>query len=224
MVLSFDIGKGDVRVSKWSAKTLTKVQKTYAALDAYASLEVYRTADKFNFISPTSQISTPTTMDSALSPAEEQKLFMTKVKLDSFHAFQRIETPRHHPFQQEFANAFRDAMFIIDPVDKQAVARVLDTEGISFDDKFSADSDWILSRCRRHIPESTVLTTRLTSVLEEFRKEKYIDPDSKKPLLGPRFKCNSPPECSFEEDSRQCATIVLISLFTSLSSPLPLLS
>jgi hypothetical protein len=193
-ILGYDLDKSESgpRVSDWRRKQLTRSQRTYAAIDAYASVEVYRKALEMikgqrQFANhPIVQVVDPEDDESPTTseaPSLDTSDHHTRVKLDAYHAMARIVVPRHHPYQYELCKSLRNALFELNDDDKEAVDRYLQTIGTNFERKFESDPDWIQQRVRRLIPPPEQLVPRLQAVYDEFTKAKYRDPKTQKHLL-----------------------------------------
>jgi hypothetical protein len=189
LLLNVDLDKSDkVRTGNWE-NALGEEQIKYAAHDAYASLAVYQAAaaaESTPFRSPLVYEDLP--VDEVAS-ASTQELFEdyedTRVKLDPYHMFKRPEVPRQHPFQYVFVQAFRDAVMVISEEDKAKVAKVAQEHlNCTFETLLNNRPDWVFRRVRRAIPRPAVLRARIEQLRDEFKKPKYVDPETNKPLLS----------------------------------------
>jgi hypothetical protein len=176
----------NVAKSNWDTK-LSAIQKTYAALDAYVSLEVYR----LSLEAPTVAFRSPLEWEDEVESSPTDELTSptvyedTRVKQDVFHLHQRIEVPRQHPHQWTFFTKLRDAMMIFHQEDLAKVTSVVEKEfGCSFDDYLAQNPDWVFKRVRRFIPPPKELRERIERVVNEFKRPEYIDPATRKPLLS----------------------------------------
>ena len=142
---------------------MTKEQREYAARDAIASLLVYEKLSS--------------SINSFEHHIGNHDGMFQRVLLDPFHALKRLTVPINHPMAFKFAQAMRDAMFKIHPDDKERVTKYLrDVENVSFEEKMNQNSDWILKRVRRMIPEPTILSNDLKEAFAFFDNDTFNDP------------------------------------------------
>ena len=153
--------------SHWGRNTLSRAQKDYASLDVYVLQLLWDAQDAL--ISPFSLTST----SSGDTDESDGAAMITRVKLDAFHWFQRIRTPKDHIYNMEFANALRDAVFIVDPVDKSHVDRICQEQfHTTFQKEYDKGSKWVLQRVKRIIPGPDILEKRVRQVLDHYKDEK----------------------------------------------------
>ena len=100
----------------------------------------------------------------------------SNVKLDAWHAMDRIKVPRNHPLALSFWRAFRDAIFARSKTDWDRVAEVLTAKGINIEEMWQHNPRYILQRVRRVIPEPDILVPALREVLTKY---KDVNPDPK---------------------------------------------
>jgi hypothetical protein len=155
--------ENEIRKSNWARSTLSSKQREYAALDIFASFSIVQSKEHHN---------------------PPLKGTPTRVKLDPFHWFQRLEIPKKHAFQHLFWQSLRDAVFMHHPRDVEKVESVLRSKGLSFKEQYERNPSWILKRVRRKIPPPELLEKRIDAVVDRFKDDKYKDPSTKKPLLS----------------------------------------
>jgi hypothetical protein len=174
-VLTHRLNK-DMNHRDWGNTRLSKQQVKYAALDVYSLFLLYTKTEKEVNYSPSA--SSPVSLNSTSSPS--------RVKLDPFHFFQRFQTPKKHIYNQEFSNALKNAIFIVNEKDRKRVELFLKGQKnqLTFDFLYDRNSPWLLRRIRRTIPEPLLLKQRIAQVLEQYTKPEYIDPESGLPLLS----------------------------------------
>lgn len=106
------------------------------------------------------------------------------VKQDAWHFMDRLTDtlPKHHGWFAKFIRAFRDAIFIHDKYDQEAVIKVLSGKGKDFDEVYFQKPDYILERVRRTIPSPIILHNRIKAVFDQYRKK--IDDKTGKELFN----------------------------------------
>jgi hypothetical protein len=134
-------------------------------------------------------VSPVTTSSASNTPSDDSPVIgdlPQRVLLDSFHAMKRVtdHIPAHHPHKMQFSQAFRDAMFVVDPSDKAKVQEFLRNSNKSFEAAYQENSDWIQRRVRRVIPSKESLSMALKRVRDEYSGAKYNDLDTGIPLLS----------------------------------------
>jgi hypothetical protein len=185
-----DKDEGSARFSKWSRESLTTKQKEYAARDAKASREVFCKVIGRAFSAPFGSISldvdpgpSPTSSHATLSPRDDRPL--TRVLLDPFHAMKRIldAAPKLHPVRHLFVNAIRDAIFMINPEDRQLVSEYLATKNLEFNDVYHSNPDSIMKFLRRWIPGPEQLERRLQAAIDTFKHPRFNDPETGRSIV-----------------------------------------
>jgi hypothetical protein len=114
-----------------------------------------------------------------------QQLELTNVKLDPYHAMARIPIPIKHSFHALAQRGLMLAIFKFDPKYVDIVSQVIQKEfGITFEEMMNVNLRWIQERVPRKIPSPSELTKNIQEWLKEFKKEKYIDSKTNKPLIN----------------------------------------
>eukprot|EP00750_Incisomonas_marina_P022444 INCI4971.3.p1 GENE.INCI4971.3~~INCI4971.3.p1 ORF type:complete len:1284 (+),score=176.17 INCI4971.3:985-4836(+) len=94
------------------------------------------------------------------------------VQGDAFHYFQRLEVPRHHSARKSFKVAFREALFVWDPVAmriaKEALLKYEDMPETSVDSMLFYRAEWFKMRVPRSIPPPSLLYLRMYKVFKLF--------------------------------------------------------
>ncbi|KAJ3072618.1 hypothetical protein HDU98_003249 [Podochytrium sp. JEL0797] len=194
----------ETRCSDWSKRSMSKQQKEYAARDAWASLLVCLKLQDApdtvfsNHLSragasvATNSAETTATNESAeadgsasVSPmgSDSSSIYLQDsadgkllVLEDALHGMQRIEIPKKHPMFGVFYKALRDAMFVVDEVDKVRLDEYLRSqENTTFEKELLRNPDRVLKHVKRRIPVASDLYERLTTLLTEFSKATYKD-------------------------------------------------
>ncbi|CAN0113688.1 unnamed protein product [Laminaria digitata] len=129
---------------------------------------------------------------------------MAKVRLNVFHALQRISrlvkknhgafNPFGAPYRDQnndnfgpFMARLRDAFFIVNSEDIKEAKRSLEAQGINLEEVAEhREKNWtyFLRKCRRLVPERERLLKRFNSVIEQFWD--VIDAQSGEILLRPK--------------------------------------
>jgi hypothetical protein len=207
-VLSYTLTKEDsIRKSDWSKQKLSTKQVHYAALDAFASLKVAEALFNMSNASGLNEESCSSTSSYETMSTANPNATMATVLLDAFHAIKRVTDTlsRKHPGLMLFARDMRDAIFVINDEDRNAVETVLLSNGSNFDLKLKSDPSWVFQRVRRTIPQPDVLMLRIQKVIEKFKSPTFnhsvhgslIKPETEKQvknlLLHIRKGCLSDP-------------------------------
>ncbi|KAI9329533.1 hypothetical protein BDR26DRAFT_1001311 [Obelidium mucronatum] len=162
-----------IRTGKWNKKDHTKEEIAYAIDDATIGLLIYERA---NLASPADSISDMSPQ--LVSPTEPFEV-ITRVLLDPFHFMQGIQrllpSPKKHPASGAAMKAFRDAIFMINDDDQMNVEAVLKDQfnGMTFEEMFVKDPDWLLKRVCRLIPLVSVLMPQLEQFLATFSAPEF---------------------------------------------------
>lgn len=172
------------RTSTWEVTKLKKEQREYGARDALASLLVYLEASQNTADLMLDSGTTETSSQPPLTASPGKPL--TYVKLDALHAMKRIleRVPRNHPMAIQFALALRDAIFVVNPDDRNNIHRVLLQISDTFENAYNCRSDWILERVRRIIPAKEELRRRLVAVRDRYLLGDFTDPTTNLPTLN----------------------------------------
>ena len=105
---------------------------------------------------------------------------------DPYHVMARIRVSRMHGAALQFAWAFRDAIFVPDPLAKEQVSRVLLAKGTTFDKQLASNPAWVHARVPRRIPTPQKLYPILRQLFAEY--EDLLDARTKKPLFDSTAK------------------------------------
>jgi hypothetical protein len=103
--------------------------------------------------------------------------YTSRVKLDAWHAMDRIYLPQNHAMTAEFRSALRDAIFKVDSSDYERLARVLQMKNIDIKKVKETNWKYFARRVRRVIPEPKELGERVRMVIRFYR-------DKRDKLLG----------------------------------------
>jgi hypothetical protein len=95
-------------------------------------------------------------------------LIRSRVLGDIYHLMAMFKISIHHGIRRPFSRALRDALFLVDPDDKAAVAHVLAGKSITFDQMVLWNSDWVWKRVKRVVPPPEVLLPRVTQVFKVY--------------------------------------------------------
>ena len=87
---------------------------------------------------------------------------------DIWHLMDQFKVSLHHGLRRPFSCALRDAIFLLDPEDRAAVEKVLETKNMSFRQMVLTNSDWIWQWVKRLVPPPEILAPRVTEVLQTY--------------------------------------------------------
>ncbi|KAJ3522150.1 hypothetical protein NMY22_g12013 [Coprinellus aureogranulatus] len=126
-------------------------------------------------------------LDEIVAMPPNQHDVFSRIKKDTFHAFNMYPIPLHHGMRVPFLRALRDHLFRWDPVARARVDRVCREKfKMSFDDMLRRRPRWILVRTPRYVPEPSVLVAALQFVYDMFADA--IDSKTRVPLFTAAFK------------------------------------
>jgi hypothetical protein len=155
--------KKEERQSNWGGD-LSKDQIQYAACDAMISLLIHEKITKHEGDPDISTV---------------KPLAFQTVLLDSFHLEARItgECSKDHPMMWIFCLSLTEAIHLWVPEDVAIFKQYLEKfrKGVSFEDMFHENPDFVLQHCRRTIPPPEELVINMQTVLTEFKDDKYKD-------------------------------------------------
>ena len=181
------------RFCDWEAQQLSQEEVAYAAADAAAGLQIYRSLS-----APKKPEPPPTSMQAKIAAAPDvdaqveeflaawgstqsdvSKLaefphqFTAMVKLDPFHLLQRYGrclNSKADPLFGVFMSMMRDALFCTNKDDEKLLREYLiHTRQASKDQVDKMPRSYFVRNCRRSIPPPAILAARLQNVFELFR-------------------------------------------------------
>jgi hypothetical protein len=90
----------------------------------------------------------------------------------------------NHGMAKEFACRFRDALFVVDPEDRQRVEAYLQRNNNTWERQFAENSKWILRRVKRSIPPAKDLLSIVESLFKTHGN--LLDAKTQAPLFDDR--------------------------------------
>ncbi|KAI9249771.1 hypothetical protein BDA99DRAFT_217405 [Phascolomyces articulosus] len=104
-----------------------------------------------------------------------------RILKDIFHLMDMIKVSKRHGLAKEFARRLRDAIFIVDPEDKDRIKTYLESNGLTWNYMMTKNPAWVLRRCKRYVPKPEELYAAVQNLFAEYGELRCIR--SNRPLF-----------------------------------------
>ena len=112
---------------------------------------------------------TTSSRDLVLAPviADNQEARAHVLK-DVFHLMDSLKYSQRHGLAKEFSRRLRDAIFVVDPQDRDRIEAFLRTKNTTWERKLSEDARWILRRVKRTVPPPQELLSTVKDLFSSY--------------------------------------------------------
>jgi hypothetical protein len=87
---------------------------------------------------------------------------------DIWHLMDQFPISMSHGLRRPFARALRDAFYLLDPEDKEAVEAFLATKNVSWDGMLRSHPRWLFQHVKRFVPPPEELLPRVSRVIQVY--------------------------------------------------------